>query len=225
MNQNTQINNPAESKQKENVFPKGHNCFPGQREDEVVEAIFMRHWIVLFPLFIMSLVLFALLIGANAAVRYLISDNIELFQHVSTILNFTFISILLHFFFISILNYYLNVIILTNIRLIDVKFSTVFKRNMDALDLHNIQDINIIRKGLLRWLFNFGRIVMHNSAGTELFHFRYLKNPLKNYNMINHVHFQAIHARQQESQEVNKNQNNPQQPNQSPQHPPPSDQH
>jgi hypothetical protein len=49
------------------------------------------------------------------------------------------------------------------------------------------------RTGFWRWILNFGRIIMHNAAGTELFDFKYLKNPLKNYNMINHVHYKAMH--------------------------------
>ena len=81
---------------------------------------------------------------------------------------------------------------MTNLRIIDVKFSIFFKRNVEILDMHNIQDINMVKRGFWRWLLNYGRIIMHNASGSELFHFTYLKNPLKNYNIINHVHFNVI---------------------------------
>lgn len=170
-----------------------NDCFQGQRENEVVECILMRHWIVLFPIFSITIAAVFALFGFNAIIAYFIPRNNLLFNQVSTIFDFFYIALILHFFFINVLNYYLKFVIITNLRIIDIQFSTIFKRNMDALDLHNIQDINMTQQGFWRWIFNFGKIIMHNAAGTELFDFSLLKNPLKNYNIINHVHFKAMH--------------------------------
>jgi len=182
------------------------DCFQGQRTKEHIETIILRHKIVLIPVILMTIFGLFSVLGINAIIREFIPKSLpnssDLIKKISLTIDFLFISIVTHFLFINLLNYYLKMVVLTNLRIIDIKFSTIFARNMDTLDLHNIQDINMTKKGFWRWLLNFGRIAMHNSAGTELFYFKYLKSPLKNYNLINHVHYKAVHSRLDRNKEV-----------------------
>ncbi len=176
------------------LFNKG-DCFQGQRKGEHIQTILIRHKIVLVPIILISFFGGLSILGINALIREFIVDDADLLNKISLTVDFVFISFLLHFLFINFLNFYLSLVIITNSRIIDIHFTTIFSRNMDTLDLHNIQDITISRSGVWRWMFNFGRIIMHNAAGTELFDFRYLRHPLKNYNIINHVHYKAMHSR------------------------------
>lgn len=188
-------NEQIEKKIKDNLLANRSDCFSGQRDNEDIEAILMKHWVVLVPTFLVTVMTIGLLFTINAGINYLFAEQAEILKYIRTIFDCLYLSIIIHYFFISILNYYLTIVIITNLRIIDVNFTTVFKRHLDALDLHNIQDINMMKKGFWRWLLNFGRITMHNSAGTELFDFKYFKDPIKSYNIINHVHFKAMHRR------------------------------
>ena len=169
------------------------DCFRGQRKGEYIETILMRHKIVLLPAFLITIIGGFGVIGINMLIREFFT--LELVAQITFLIDFVFIAFVTHFFFISMMNFYLTMVIITNLRLIDLKYTTIFARNMDTLDLHNIQDINIMQNGFWRWLFNFGRITMHNASGNELFDFTYLKNPLRHYNIINHVHFKAMNSR------------------------------
>lgn len=190
MNQKNTQNHPAKDLLGELLYKE--DSFQGQRKGEYIESILMRHWIVIVPYFLVCLSGAIGILGINALVREFIPNDAELIKKFSITVDFFFITIILHFLFINLINFYLKIVLITNLRIIDINFTTIFSHNMDALDLHNIQDINMQRKGFWRWIFNFGRIVMHNSAGTELFDFKYVKNPLKNYNIINHVHYKAM---------------------------------
>lgn len=191
MKQKEKTQHPAQNILGELLYKK--DSFQGQREDEHIECVLIRHWIVLIPTVLVCFFGALGILGANALIREFIPNDAELLKKLSITVDFCFITIILHFLFISLLNYFLKLVVITNLRIIDISFTTIFARNMDALDLHNIQDITMQRTGFWRWILNFGRIVMHNSAGTELFDFKYLKNPLKNYNIINHVHYKAMH--------------------------------
>lgn len=204
MNINSDFKNPGKDVVGE-LFEK-NDCFQGQRKAEHIETIIIRHKIVLIPAFFLTIFGLFSVLGINGIIRAFIPNDAELFTKISLTVDFIFVSIITHFLFISLLNYYLKYVIITNLRIIDVKFTTIFARNMDALDLHNIQDINMSRKGFWRWALNFGRIVMHNSSGNELFDFKFLKNPLKNYNIINHVHYKALHSRLAIQKEIEKHQ-------------------
>ncbi len=184
------------------------DCFQGQRKTEHIETIIIRHKIVLLPTVL--IVIFGLfsVLGVNALIREFIPTDANLIKKISITVDFLFVSIIAHFLFINLMNFYLKLVIITNLRIIDVKFTTIFSRSMDALDLHNIQDINMKRTGFWRWALNFGRIVMHNASGNELFDFKYLKNPLKNYNIINHVHYKAMHSRVAIQKSIQRHQGN-----------------
>lgn len=211
MKKQTVKKHPAKDILGELLYKK--DCFQGQREGEHVECVLIRHWIVLLPIFLVCLFGAFGILGVNALIREFIPNDADLLRKLSLTVDFFFITLILHYLFISFLNFFLKLVVITNLRIIDINFTTIFSRSMDALDLHNIQDINMQRRGFWRWVLNFGRIVMHNAAGTELFDFKYLKKPLKNYNIINHVHFKAMHdpeyIKRKQKQQSEENSNNP----------------
>ncbi|MEO6077837.1 MAG: PH domain-containing protein [Candidatus Andersenbacteria bacterium] len=63
-------------------------------------------------------------------------------------------------------NYYMDVLIITNQRLIDMEQFILFSREEVSIPLDKIQDITIEIKGVLQTMFKFGRVEIQ-TAGTE----------------------------------------------------------
>lgn len=161
------------------------DLFPGQYDDEHLEICIPRHWITIIPFFsfVFLTTLFIVLIDILWIIEYAdIPRDILLF------INFAYFTFIVHIIFIRIFNYILYIIIVTNYRIIDVNYTTVFHRERKMIDISNIQDINMKQRGLLQRILNYGEITLHNSAGETIFIFQYLPKILKMYNMLNHIY-------------------------------------
>jgi uncharacterized membrane protein YdbT with pleckstrin-like domain len=63
-------------------------------------------------------------------------------------------------------NYYMDVLVITNQRLIDMEQFILFSREEVSIPLDKIQDITIEIKGVLQTMFKFGRVEIQ-TAGTD----------------------------------------------------------
>ncbi len=113
--------------------------FRGQQGAESVICFCRKHPIVLIRVISISLILttagvLALLFVPVAQLK----ENIALQIIVFSML--LLITLMQHVFFLRILNYYLDIVIITNYRVIDLKKSLFIHDEKEIIDLHEIQD-------------------------------------------------------------------------------------
>lgn len=184
-----------------------HNCkiFPGQESDEYLDACVHFHWMRM-AVFLLS----CFFIGAiTIALNYL-------WLHVSNhqadaifwVVNIVVFSTLLQCICVRIINHMLRIVIVTNVRIIDVHNTAIFYRETETIDLTNIQDLKVKQGGLLERFFNYGRITLHNASGETIFVFSFVAHPMRTYSMLNHIYHKKKRGESWPPQEENRREEN-----------------
>lgn len=83
------------------------------------------------------------------------------------------------FFFTGFVNYYLDMWIITNDRVIDIRQEGLFARTVAELDLFRVQDVTSECKGLFATTFDFGNVYIQTAGEKQRFIFYNIPNPHK----------------------------------------------
>lgn len=130
--------------------------------DEKVILEVRRHWFVLLaqslPLVFLMFFPLAIKIGLEVtglADIVVLGKNIETLITIATAVWIWFIWIA---FFIVWTDYYLDILMLTNKRIIDIEQKGLFSREISTFRLDRIQDVTVKVNGVIPTFFNFGDI-------------------------------------------------------------------
>ena len=80
-------------------------------------------------------------------------------------------------FFVIFTNYYLDVLIVTNQRVIDIEQIGLFARDIATAPLGSIQDVKIEILGVIATAFNFGNLHLQTAGGDKEIVIHGIKNP------------------------------------------------
>jgi len=167
--------------------------FPTQGANEKIFLLIRRHWFVFavlaFFIFIMILPLMAL------GVYWLMSP--EVFS--SSLGNFIIIFASIYTLVVIALslygfvNYYLDVYIITNERLVDIKQNGFFHREIAELHLRQVQDVEARVEGIWKTLLHFGDVYIQTAGERENFIFEDVPRPYSVAKKIAELHQQQVH--------------------------------
>ena len=96
-----------------------------------------------------------------------------------------FITLAQHVFFLRFLNYYLDIVIITNYRIIDLKKSLFIHDEKEIIDLHEIQDTQKMQTGIFPNFMNYGDIKIVVPSMTRAMRLPYMPRPEYYLNHIN----------------------------------------
>lgn len=143
------------------MYPKKH--FRGQTQDEEVILFLRKHWIVLLKFFFYLLLLIVMLI-LNTTILLITVSSSPLSSVPFLRIYFTVSGLLMLIFgiyiFTNLINYYLDIVIITNLRVVEVHKTIFFKNKVHAVDLKNIQEINADKEGFIANSLGFGNIIL-----------------------------------------------------------------
>lgn len=159
-----------------------HYRLPGQLPDEKVIRIIRKTWFVLFKKIIVFVIL-AILPG----VFFLLVVPQYFFDLTASPLRFAVVAIsiavyylyLWLFFFFSFIDYYLDLWVITNARIIDVRQEGFFARTIAEQRLSRMQDVTSEVKGFFPTILGFGNIYVQTAAEKQRFFFESIPNPDK----------------------------------------------
>jgi len=140
--------------------------FSGQRKGEVVEFMLRKHPITLLASTIALAVVFMLppifyvAIMPAALPGLLYSPYRDIFFLLTTIY-YGFFWIIA---FMELADYYLDIVLVTNMRIMKVDQAGLFNRIVSELELDKIQDITSHIDGPIRTLFNFGNLEIQTAS-------------------------------------------------------------
>ena len=135
---------------------------------EKVILVARKHWFILV-LEVFSLV-FLILLPLSLVLAYRLFDMQEYVSLEGSILHlFIFFSaawmlFIWIAFFVIWTDYYLDIMILTNIRIIDIEQKGLFSRDVSTLQLERIQDINVKVHGVIPTLLKFGDVQIQTAS-------------------------------------------------------------
>ncbi len=158
--------------------------FPGQRNGEKVEMILRKHWII----HVYALLRF-LFIGIAPALimvflisRFMHSGNG--FFDLSLAFLFAFLSFTLLYSLICWLNDDLDIVVVTNERVIDITQVTLLDRDTSEASLRQIQDVKGQIKGILGTILTFGTISVRTANDISVFELDHVHRPILNSSKI-----------------------------------------
>ena len=159
--------------------------FQGQQPMEVVICFSRKHPIVLLKPF---LVMTGLMGMASAGLFLIFGTGIageSLIFKTAIALLVVLITGTPHLFFLKLFHYFLDIMILTNYRVIDLKKSVFMQDDKEIIDLHEIQDIKKNQDGILPNFLDYGDIKIATASLSTSMTLRTLPSPEYYLNQIN----------------------------------------
>ena len=154
--------------------------FPNMLPGEQVVLMLHRHGIVAFRILTLFFVLALVPVGAWILLgkgTSIFADDTTLTYALVTLLIAGYALIWGLMLFISWLNYYLDVWIVTNERIINIKQLRLFDRVVSEQKLYRVQDVTWEIKGVLGNLLKFGNVFIQTAGTEERFTFEYIPDP------------------------------------------------
>lgn len=149
------------------------------KQYETIQMVLRRHWLTYLPSVILYMVLACVpivlyfLLLQTAPGLFNDSNSIAL---VVLVISTYELSVAL-FFYSSFLIYYLDMLIITNDRMVEVSQRNLFSRTVSELDLYKIQDTTSDVSGVIATIFNYGTLSIQSAAEKERFVFEDLPDP------------------------------------------------
>jgi len=168
--------------------------FPSQRSKEKVYLLLRRHWFT-YAIFLLITVLMAAPLVAILIYWFI---NPDVFDEI--LINFlvvgisTYSLIIIALLLYGFIDYYLDVYIVTNQRIVDIKQNGFFRREIAELHLHQVQDVKAMVKGAFPTLMHYGDIHIQTAGEKENFFFKSIPHPYRVSKMIVNLH--ESHAEQ-----------------------------
>ncbi|MCH8518625.1 hypothetical protein LAT59_02600 [Candidatus Gracilibacteria bacterium] len=151
-----------------------NNLLPGEK----VEFVIRRHWIV----FVM-IALYAVG-GVFLTILLYWILGFSVFAH---LLNTVFWMYYLMFLYVNWLNYELDLIVVTDSRLIAVEQKSFLNRAVGETYLDKVQEVSFQLKCLLATLFDYGPILPKTAGSTSRFDMTFSPKPMENARKLNNV--------------------------------------
>lgn len=154
--------------------------FPNMLPGEQVVLLLHRHGFValriVFVYFLLALVPLVawILLGSRTTA---LADTTSPGFAVLVILLVSYALIWGLLFFVSWLNYYLDVWIVTNERIINIKQVRLFHRTVSEQKLYRVQDVTWEMQGVLGNMFKFGNVIIQTAAEQSKFTFEHIPDP------------------------------------------------
>jgi len=158
-----------------------NNCFTGQKPNEKTLLYIRKHWIVDVIIILKALFWLVLPFSLYGLAKYYSPDVLDDVQWAIIYLAIHFYAMfVLAWYFIAWLDIHLDLIIVTDQRLVDVNQTRIFHRKMAETSLSQIQDVSGQIKGFLGYVLNYGRLkILTASAENDVFEMAYVhKVPL-----------------------------------------------
>jgi len=152
---------------------------PGVMPGEKIIKIIRKDIFILFE----KLILGVILIGLPALVGYMMIRiypnllNGQISYPLIILAASGYVLFIWLFGFFSFIDYYLDVWLITNERIIDIKQEGFFSRTVAELKLFQIQDVTSELKGLSKFIFRYGDVYVQTAGEVQRFIFRQIPHP------------------------------------------------
>ena len=171
------------------ILTSSKNSFEGQLPEEKTVLLTRKHWLNLFfPLSVILLLVLLLFIS------YFFISSFGWYNRISSLYWFLvsiFLLVLWTLAFYNIMIYSLNIVIVTNKRVIENKQDGLFKHTVNELELNKIQDMSVKVFGPLAEFLDFGNIEIQSAGAKNKFFFNQLPRPKKIKNIIARLKIKA----------------------------------
>lgn len=163
-------------------------------EGEKIIIIKRKHWfiIALEGLFITLVAFLPFLVLFTMSFYYI--DIVFLQDYQAFLIFFGLVWLVFSWmlFFLVWTNYYLDILLITNKRIIDIEQHTLFSRDFAEMRLENIQDIKVEVMGIIPELLKMGDLHIQSAGLSKEVVLKYMPNPYELKNIISKCHDEIL---------------------------------
>jgi ABC-type multidrug transport system fused ATPase/permease subunit len=167
--------------------------FPGQEENERIYLVIREHW---FTLFINMIIWFAFVIVLTAInyflPLYISATTIAPYQNFITLFKDIFIMFMCLGIFMTWSLYFLNIKIITDQRIVEISYTSIFSHTISELSITKIEDVTSEVTGIFGNMFSFGNVYVQTAGKEERFAFNNVPSPDKLERLILNLYDQKI---------------------------------
>jgi hypothetical protein len=156
--------------------------FEAQEENESVILTLRAHPITQLPWVIASIFGFIILIVLNFFFPIFLNIRQIIFA------DFFFIILILSYIWLNVLFYTFNLGIVTNIRIIDIDFTSILYRETTEARLVNVEDITSKQAGYFGSFFHYGNVFVQTAGTYTNIEFLNIPEPADVVEIINRLH-------------------------------------
>lgn len=171
---------------------QSEKLFPAQEENENIFKVIRRHWFTyLIFWFLATFMLIPLIIGLYYLWTNYESLNQSTFR-VAVMLMSSYSLFIVGLLIYGFIDYYLDVYIITDRRIVDIKQNGFFKRTISTLNLRQVQDVNAKVNGMFPTLFHYGNVLIQTAGERDNFEFLSIPHPYDISKLILDLHEQYL---------------------------------
>jgi len=147
--------------------------------DEKIIKIIRKDTFILFVSFVLGIFLIGLPALAGYATLNIYPNLLldEIFYPLILMAVSGYILFIWLFGFFTFIDYYLDIWIITNKRIIDVRQEGFFSRTVSELKIAKIQDVTSELKGFFQFIFRYGDVHVQTAAEKQRFNFMQIPKP------------------------------------------------
>jgi len=114
----------------------------------------------------------------------------ELFQLLFYLISYIVFLVSFHYFFMLILQWLVSCIIITNKRIIELKYVPFVIDDINHVELNKINEIEKVKHGIIKNFLNYGEVNIIIAGVKDNISFRYVRRPSKFVNLIEAIKLQ-----------------------------------
>jgi len=135
--------------------------FPGQRENEIVSLVIIKHWIIYLRM-LKQFLIFAMV--PFLGILFFTADTPINIKYIVYLFCLVYLSYFFLVLFVHWLDETLDIVIVTNQRVISIEQVNLFQNTASETNLTMIQDVKARKQGILGGLLHFGSLEIQTAA-------------------------------------------------------------
>jgi len=151
--------------------------FEGEWDDENVIILRRAHFIVNLPWLVGTVVALMLPFLVWPFFKFVPGIQISINHQTTLLLNSVWFLVVFFVAFQTFLNWYFNIYIITNKRIVDLDFFSVFFHKVSQANLDKVQDVEFEKKGIFQNFFDYGDVQIETAGEISNFCFENIPDP------------------------------------------------
>ncbi len=162
--------------------------FKGQLENEEVVSYFRRHWVVMLPdilSFGFFLIVFVTISYNIMRFGFPVIDPV--FFQMLVGLAVAVIGFSIHRFFVRLLAHGMDFVIITNMRIVEIRKSLFLHNDQESFYMWNIQDVHQQQNSFFKNVLGFGELVITLEGGSDSITIQMVPTPDRYFRLLNRI--------------------------------------
>lgn len=157
--------------------------FPGQKENEHIQFLVRKHWIIYVKVFLFLI----MMVGIPLGIYALIPSETDFSQTTEALLRLVFLLYLNGLLLVGFIRWMeeeSDLLIVTNERILSIEQVSFMHRTISETALFQVQDVKHVCKGVLSTLLGFGSLEVQTAAEKIVFR---IKDVVRPYDMARRI--------------------------------------